>query len=94
MLELRFAITQPEQKSVSTGSIYGQLTQVLPTLAALAEESHGPSIRSTFLWMDDKASSSCLKTGLGPGMPHSIDNTTHTPVLRSQVYIPTVFLIQ
>ena len=44
MPELRFAIKQPEQKSVLTGSIYGQLTQVLPTLAALAEESHGPSI--------------------------------------------------
>jgi len=45
MSELRFAITQPEQKSVLTSSIYGPLTQVLATLAVLAEESHDTSIR-------------------------------------------------
>ena len=39
MPELRFAITQLEQKSVLTGSIYGPLTWVLATLAVLAEES-------------------------------------------------------
>ena len=38
MPELRFAITQ-QQKSVLTGCIYGPLTQVLATLAVLAEES-------------------------------------------------------
>jgi len=39
MPELRFAITQLQQKSVLTGSIYGPLTWVLATLAVLAEES-------------------------------------------------------
>ena len=39
MPELRFAIKQPEQKSVLTGSINGPLTQVVVTLlAVLAEE--------------------------------------------------------
>jgi len=48
------------------GSIYGPLTQVLATLSVLAEESltqasvQTPS--QTLLWMDDKASSPCLKT--------------------------------
>ena len=38
MPELWFVTTQ-QQKSVLTGSIYGQLTQLLATLAVLAEES-------------------------------------------------------
>ena len=66
MPELRFAITQ-QQKSVLTGSIYdGPLTQVLATLAALAEGSLTHSIHSNtkstlpVVWMNEKASSPCL----------------------------------
>jgi len=42
------------------------LTQVLATLAVLAEESliqaSVQTLSQTLLWMDDKASSLCLKT--------------------------------
>ena len=47
-----------QQKSVLTGSIY----QVLATLAVLAEGLLTQASESTPLWMDDKASSHCLKT--------------------------------
>ena len=47
-----------QQKSVLTGSIY----QVLATLAVLAEGLLTQASESTLLWMDDKASSHCLKT--------------------------------
>ena len=72
MLELRFAITQ-QQKCVLTDSqllsccilVYGPMTQVLPvaTLAILAQEtSICSNTKSNLFWVDDKASSPCLKT--------------------------------
>ena len=57
-------------KSVQTGCIYGPLTQVLATLAVVAEGLLTQESESTLLWMDDKASSPCLKTGvpIDPGI--------------------------
>jgi len=56
------------------------LTQVLATLAVLAEESlTRASIQTpsqTLLLMDDKASSPCLKTHT-PRHSESMDNTSH-----------------
>jgi len=66
------------------GSIYGPLTQVLATLAVLAEESliqaSVQTLSQTLLWMDDKASSPCLKTWGTHRSRHSksIDNTSLT----------------
>jgi len=62
--------------------VYGQLTQVLTTLAVLVEECTDPGIcsntESTFLWKDDKASSPFLKTGGTQRSRHSksMDNTS------------------
>jgi len=65
-------------------SIYGPLTQVLATLAVLAEASltqasvQTPS--QTLLWMDDKTSSPWLKTAWGIHRSRhskSIDSTSH-----------------
>ena len=74
MPELRFAIT-PAEVCHRQPLMYGQLTQALATLTVLAEESgNDPSIlsntESTLLWMDDKTSSPCLKTGgtIDPGI--------------------------
>jgi len=64
----------------SQGSIYGPLTQVLATLAVLAEESPTQAsvqtLSQTLLMMDDKASSPCLKTWGTHTSRHSKGNTS------------------
>ena len=116
MPELKFAITQ-QQKSVLTGSIHGPLTQVLATLAVLAEESPtqasfqhqvnpscglqnqlslseatGRTHRSRHSKSMDNASliHSDIFIFIYDGdlpqsfqVPRLIENTMHTPVLRS-----------
>ena len=61
----------------SRGSIYGPLTQVLATLAVLAEElltqASVQTLSQTLLWMDDKASSPCTHRSRHS---KSIDNTS------------------
>jgi len=65
----------------SQGSIYGPLTQVLATLAVLAEEpltkASVQTLSQTLLRMDDKASSPCLRTwGTHRSRPSkTMDNT-------------------
>ena len=80
----------------SQGSIYGPLTQVLATLAVLAEESLTQAsiqtLSQTLLWMDDKASSPCLKTWGTHWSRHSksIDNTS---LILSFIHSDTFILI-
>jgi len=80
----------------SQGSKYGPLTQVLATLAVLAEESltqASVQTRSqTLLWMDDKASSPGLKTWGTHRSRHSkgIDNTS---LILSFIHSDTFILI-
>jgi len=62
--------------------IYGQLTQALATLGSIGWRITDPSIlsntESTLLWMDDKASSPCIKTRGTHRSRHSksMDNTS------------------
>jgi len=74
----------------SQGSIYGPLTQVLATLAVLAEESliqaSVQTLSQTLLWMDDKASSPCLKTWGTHRSRHSKSMNT-TSLNRSDIFI-------
>ena len=77
--------------------IYGQLTQALATLAVLAEESGtDPSIlsntESTFLWMDDKTSSPCLKTRGTHKSRHSKAWIIHTSLTHSDIFVTTRLL--
>jgi len=63
---LNFHSNRLRMKNLSRYMVHGPLTQVLATLAVLAEESltqaSVQTLSQTLLWMDDKASSPCLKT--------------------------------
>ena len=74
MPELRFAITQLQKSVLTRQHIWTIDSGISYTGSNLAEESltqaSVQALSQTLLWMDDKASSPCLKTGvpIDPGI--------------------------